>query len=133
MHGETGTALGAPLPHLAKVVDKLCIVHSVHTDQFNHAPAQLLLNTGFAQPGRPSLGSWVIYGLGADSEDLPAFAVMSTGSGLSAGSALFSNGFLPKTHAGVRLRNGKDPILISRRLRASTLIFRPTLTLCSRS
>jgi hypothetical protein len=109
--GECGAELGEPLRHLAEVVDELCIVRSMHTDQFNHAPAQLLLNSGFAQPGRPSLGSWAVYGLGTESADLPAFVVMSTGAGLSAGSALWSSGFLPPEHGGVRLRNGKDPIL----------------------
>ncbi|MCK5944784.1 MAG: DUF1501 domain-containing protein, partial [Planctomycetes bacterium] len=110
-HGESGTPLGAPLRHLAGVVDELCIVRSVHTDQFNHAPAQLLLNSGFAQPGRPSLGSWTLYGLGAAARDLPAFVVMSTGAGLSAGTSLWSSGFLPSTYTGVRFRSGKDPIL----------------------
>lgn len=110
-HGESGAALGAPLPHLARVVDRLCIVRSVHTDQFNHAPAQLLLQSGFSQPGRPCLGSWSLYGLGAETADLPAFVVMSTGSGLSAGTSLWSSGFLPSPLAGVRLRNGIDPIL----------------------
>ena len=68
-HGESGAELGAPLRHLAGVADELCIVRSMHTDQFNHAPAQLLFNTGFGQPGRPSLGSWVLYGLGSETED----------------------------------------------------------------
>ncbi|MFN3242888.1 MAG: DUF1501 domain-containing protein [Planctomycetota bacterium] len=110
-HGESGAVLGSPLRHLASVADELCIVRSMHTDQFNHAPAQLLMNSGFSQPGRPSMGSWAIYGLGAASRELPAFVAMSTGSGLSAGSALWSSGFLPKSFDGVRLRNGRDPIL----------------------
>lgn len=109
--GASGIELGAPLPYLAKVVDKLCFVRSMHTDQFNHAPAQLLMNTGFQQPGRPSLGSWAIYGLGAETSQLPAFVAMSTGSGLSGGTALWSSGFLPKQYGGVRFRNGRDPIL----------------------
>ena len=82
------------LPHLAGVVDDICIIKSVHTDQFNHAPAQIFFNTGFSQPGRPSLGSWVLYGLGSESTDLPAFVVMSTGSGISGGAANWSSGFL---------------------------------------
>jgi uncharacterized protein (DUF1501 family) len=110
-HGKCGAELSEVLPHLAGVVDDLCLVKSVHTDQFNHAPAQILLNTGFAQPGRPSLGSWVVYGLGAETEDLPAFVVMSTGSGISGGSANWSSGFLPTLYSGVRLRNQGDPIL----------------------
>ncbi|MFT4546299.1 MAG: hypothetical protein ACI8XO_000557 [Verrucomicrobiales bacterium] len=110
-HGQSGALLGSPLKHLGKVADDLCFIKSVHTDQFNHAPAQIFFNTGFSQPGRPSLGSWVQYGLGSDSSDLPAFVVMSTGGGLSGGSALWSSGFLPTTYAGVRFRNGRDPIL----------------------
>jgi hypothetical protein len=110
-HGRCGAELSEVLPHLATVVDDLCILKSVHTDQFNHAPAQIFLNTGFAQPGRPSLGSWVTYGLGAETSDLPAFVVLSTGSGISGGSANWSSGFLPTGYAGVRLRNQGDPIL----------------------
>jgi hypothetical protein len=110
-YGQCGAELSEMLPHLARVVDKICIVKSVHTDQFNHAPAQIFFNTGFSQPGRPSLGSWVLYGLGAETEDLPAFIVMSTGSGISGGSANWSSGFLPTIYSGVRLRNQGDPIL----------------------
>jgi uncharacterized protein (DUF1501 family) len=86
-------------------------VKSVHTDQFNHAPAQIFFNTGFQQPGRPSMGSWVTYGLGSESQDLPAFVVMSTGQGISGGAANWSSGFLPTVYAGVRFRNQGDPIL----------------------
>jgi hypothetical protein len=83
----------------------------VKTDQFNHAPAQLFFNTGFSQPGRPCIGSWVLYGLGAETQELPSFVVMSTGSGLSGGAALWSSGFLPTVYTGVRFRNQGDPIL----------------------
>src|SRR5262245_54005394 len=110
-HGQSGAELSEMLPHLAKVVDDICLVRSVHTDQFNHAPAQIFLNTGFPQPGRPSMGSWVIYGLGSESSDLPAFVVLSTGSGISGGAANWPSGFLPTVYAGVRLRNQGDPIL----------------------
>ncbi|MFI5259971.1 MAG: DUF1501 domain-containing protein [Candidatus Limnocylindrales bacterium] len=110
-YGQCGAELSEMLPHLAQVVDEIAIIKSVHTDQFNHAPAQIFLNTGFSQPGRPSLGSWVVYGLGSDAEDLPAFVVMSTGSGISGGSANWSSGFLPTIYTGVRLRNQGDPIL----------------------
>jgi len=110
-YGQSGASLSEMLPHLANVVDDICIIRSVHTDQFNHAPAQIFLNTGFSQPGRPSLGSWVVYGLGSESQDLPAFVVMSTGSGISGGAANWSSGFLPTVYAGVRLRNQGDPIL----------------------
>ncbi len=94
-HGHSGASLSEMLPHLAGVVDDICIIKSAHTDQFNHAPAQIFLNTGFSQPGRPSLGSWVLYGLGSESKDLPAFVVMSTGSGICGGAANWSSGFLP--------------------------------------
>jgi uncharacterized protein (DUF1501 family) len=110
-HGKCGAELSEVLPHTAKAVDDICIVRSVRTDQFNHAPAQIFFNTGFGQPGRPSLGSWVVYGLGAETETLPAFVVMSTGSGISGGSANWSSGFLPTVYTGVRFRNSGDPIL----------------------
>lgn len=110
-YGQSGTELSEVLPHLAKVVDDICLVKSVKTDQFNHAPAQIFFNTGFSQPGRPSLGSWVLYGLGAESSELPAFVVMSTGAGISGGAANWSSGFLPTLYSGVRLRNQGDPIL----------------------
>ena len=110
-HGKAGAELSEMLPHLATVADEICLVKSVSTDQFNHAPAQIFFNTGFSQPGRPCLGSWVLYGLGAETQELPAFVVMSTGSGLSGGSALWSSGFLPTTYTGTRFRNQGDPIL----------------------
>jgi hypothetical protein len=110
-HGESGTQLSEVLPHLASVVDDVCLVRSIKTDQFNHAPAQIFFNTGFPQPGRPSLGSWLTYGLGAETDDLPAFVVMSTGAGISGGAANWSSGFLPTVHSGVRFRNQGDPIL----------------------
>ncbi len=110
-HGQCGAEISEALPHLAKVVDDICIIKSVHTSQFNHAPAQIFFNTGFAQPGRPSIGSWVTYGLGAETSDLPAFVVMSTGRGISGGAANWSSGFLPSVYTGVRLRNQGDPIL----------------------
>src|ERR1700722_657920 len=109
--GQNGTEIADILPHFAKIVDDVCLVRSMHTDQFNHAPAQLFINTGAAQPGRPSMGSWVVYGLGSESTDLPAFVVMSTGSGISGGAANWSSGFLPTVYSGVRFRNQGDPIL----------------------
>ena len=127
-HGQCAAELSEMLPHLAKVVDDIAIVKSVRTDQFNHAPAQIFFNTGFSQPGRPSLGSWVLYGLGAETSDLPAFIVMSTGAGISGGAANWSSGMLPSRYTGVRLRNQGDPILnvsspdgIDRRLERDTL------------
>ncbi|KAB2662610.1 MAG: DUF1501 domain-containing protein [Verrucomicrobia bacterium] len=110
-HGQCGMELSEVLPHLAKIVDEICLIKTVKTDQFNHAPAQIFFNTGFAQPGRPSIGSWASYGLGAEASDLPAFVVMSTGSGISGGAANWSSGFLPTIYTGVRFRNQADPIL----------------------
>jgi hypothetical protein len=110
-HGQSGAEVSEIMPHLAGIVDDICLIKSVKTDQFNHAPAQIFFNTGFAQPGRPSLGSWVTYGLGSDSENLPAFVVMSTGAGISGGSANWSSGFIPSVYTGVRFRNTGDPIL----------------------
>src|SRR5580704_12728017 len=100
--GQSGAEIADILPHFGKIVDDVCLIRSMHTDQFNHAPAQLFLNTGAAQPGRPSLGSWVVYGLGAQTSDLPAFVVMSTGSGISGGAANWSSGMLPTVYTGVR-------------------------------
>jgi hypothetical protein len=110
-HGQSGAEISEILPHLATIVDDICMVKSVHTDQFNHAPAQIFFNTGFQQPGRPCIGSWVTYGLGAATQDLPAFVVMSTGAGISGGAANWSSGFLPTIYSGVRFRNQGDPIL----------------------
>jgi hypothetical protein len=110
-HGQSGAELSEVLPHLGSVADDICLIKSVNTDQFNHAPAQIFFNTGFSQPGRPSLGSWALYGLGSETQELPAFVVMSTGSGISGGSALWSSGFLPTIYSGVRFRNQSDPIL----------------------
>lgn len=110
-HGESGLSLGSPMSPLGAVADDLCVIKSVTTDQFNHAPGQLFFNTGFSQPGRPSLGSWALYGLGAETEELPAFVVMSTGAGISGGTSLWSSGFLPTVYTGVRFRNGATPIL----------------------
>ena len=110
-HGESAAEVSDAAPHFSKIVDDVCLVRSVTTDQFNHAPAQIMLNTGFSQPGRPSLGSWVIYGLGSETENLPAYVVMSSGGGLSGGAALWSSGFLPTVYTGVPFRSSGPPIL----------------------
>ncbi|MEI8318761.1 MAG: DUF1501 domain-containing protein [Planctomycetia bacterium] len=110
-HGDSGAEISEMLPWLAGVVDEIAIVRSCRTDQFNHAPAQIFMNCGFGQPGRPSMGSWVTYGLGSECDELPAFVVMSTGGGISGGSANWSSGFLPSMHTGTRFRNAGDPIL----------------------
>ena len=110
-YGQSGTELADIIPHMGSIADEICLIRSVKTDQFNHAPAQIFFNTGFLQPGRPSIGSWVTYGLGSISKDLPAYVVMSTGGGISGGAANWSSGFIPTTFTGVRLRNQGDPIL----------------------
>lgn len=129
-YGQSGAELSEMLPHLAEIVDDICIVRSMKTEQFNHAPAQIFFNTGFAQPGRPSMGSWVTYGLGAETTDLPAFVVMSTGAGISGGAANWSSGFLPTVYGGVRLRNQGDPILdVTRPAGVDTRLQRDTIDL----
>ncbi len=110
-HGQCGAELSEMLPGLAGVVDDIAIVKSMQTDQFNHAPAQIFLNTGSPLPGRPSMGSWVTYGLGSEADDLPGFVVLSSGSGISGGAANWSCGFLPTTFQGVSFRSQGDPIL----------------------
>jgi len=110
-YGQSGAELSEMLPHLSTIVDDICIIKSMNTTQFNHAPAQIFMNTGFSQPGRPCFGAWTVYGLGAEANDLPAFVVMSTGAGISGGAANWSGGFLPSVYGGVRLRNQGDPIL----------------------
>ena len=108
-HGQSGADLSEMLPHLAKVVDDIAIVKSVHTDQFNHAPAQIFVNTGSSLPGRPCMGSWVTYGLGSEAADLPGFVVLSSGSGISGGAANWSSGFLPTAYQGVTFRSQGQP------------------------
>ena len=110
-YGQSGADLSEMLPHLRKAVDDIAIVRSVHTDQFNHAPAQIFMNTGASLPGRPSLGSWVTYGLGNEATDLPGFVVLSSAGGTSGGAANWSCGFLPATYQGVPFRSKGDPIL----------------------
>ncbi len=111
-HGECGAEISELLPHTAKVVDDLCIVRSMKTDAFNHAPAQLMMSTGSQQFGRPSMGSWATYGLGSETRDLPAYIVFNSGKkGPSAGSGNWNSGFLPTVHAGVEFRSGGDPVL----------------------
>ncbi len=110
-HGQSGAELSELLPHLAGVVDDIAIIKSMTTDAFNHAPAQIFMNTGSQQLGRPSMGSWVTYGLGSESSDLPGFIVLSSGGGLSGGAANYGCGFLPTVYQGVPLRSQGDPIL----------------------
>ena len=110
-HGESGTELSELLPHLGGVVDDLAVLRTVHTEEFNHAPAQLFAQTGFAQFGRPSFGAWVAYGLGTENQDLPAFVVLRTGATAGAGNSLWGSGFLSSQHQGIEFRNRGEPVL----------------------
>jgi uncharacterized protein (DUF1501 family) len=110
-HGRSGAEISELLPQLTKVADEIAIVRSMHTDEFNHAPAQLFLHTGFGRLGRPSLGSWVTYGLGSENKDLPAYVVMLSGPLAGAGTSLWSPGFLPSVHQGVQFRSSGEPVL----------------------
>jgi hypothetical protein len=111
-HGRSGAWVSEALPQLAGIVDDLTFIKSMHSDQFNHAPAELLLFTGSAQFGRPSMGSWVTYGLGSESQDLPGFIVLvSSGTFPSAGNSDWNNGFLPSVYQGVQCRSQGDPVL----------------------
>jgi hypothetical protein len=110
--GKNGTEISELLPHTATVIDDLTIVKSMATDAFNHAPAQIFMNTGAQQFGRPSFGSWVTYGLGSEAEDLPGFVVFSSGNkGPSGGQSNWGAGFLPTVHNGVLFRSAGDPVL----------------------
>jgi hypothetical protein len=111
-YGQSGAWVSGLLPHLAEVVDDLAIVRSAATDVFNHAPAKLFANTGTVQFGRPSMGSWVTYGIGSESADLPGFVVLQSGPrGPRGGAVNWGSGFLPSAYQGVPLRAGAEPIL----------------------
>ncbi len=115
-HGQSGTELSELLPHTAKVVDDITLVKTVQTDAINHDPAITFIQSGFQQPGRPSMGSWVSYGLGSANRDLPGFVVLiSQGSNLNQSQPLFSrlwgSGFLPSRYQGVKFRSSDDPVL----------------------
>jgi uncharacterized protein (DUF1501 family) len=109
--GGSGAEISEALPHLAGVADHIAIVKSMTTDAFNHAPAQVLMQTGSTQFGRPCFGSWVLYGLGSEAQNLPGFVVMNSANGLSGGTALFGSGFLPTFYQGVPFRKTGDPVL----------------------
>jgi hypothetical protein len=111
-HGESGAELSGLLPHLAKVVDDIALVKSMHTTQFNHAPAQIFMNTGHQIPGRPSMGAWLSYGLGSENKDLPGFVVLLSGQNApDGGTSCYGSGFLPSTYQGVEFRRSGDPVL----------------------
>jgi hypothetical protein len=110
-HGQSGASISELLPHTAAIVDRLAFVHSVHTNHFNHGPAQLFAHTGHTVAGRPSLGSWLLHGLGSDARDLPGFVVLVSGKiDPGAGAACWSSGFLPSPLQGVELRTRGEPV-----------------------
>jgi len=110
--GQSGLQLSDCLPNLKKHADEMCIIHSMHTEQFNHAPAELLIYTGSPRSGRPSFGSWLTYGLGSENENLPAFVVLiSSGVQPNGGKNSFGSGFLPSVFQGVQCRSKGDPVL----------------------
>ncbi|RYG25530.1 DUF1501 domain-containing protein, partial [bacterium] len=110
--GQSGQWVSSLMPHFKEIADDVAVVRSMSTDQFNHAPAQLFMNTGFQNPGRPALGSWLSYGIGTENKDLPGFVVLLSGANApDGGKACWSNGFLPSIHQGVELRSQGDPVL----------------------
>ena len=110
-HGQSGAEISS-LPHLANIVDDTAIVRSMHTTQFNHAPGQIFMNTGHQIPGRPSMGSWLTYGLGSESSDLPGFVVLLSGQNQpDGGKSCWGSGFLPTLYQGVQFRSSGDPVL----------------------
>lgn len=110
-HGQSGLQFSDYIPHIASCADDICLVRSMHTEAFNHHPGQSLLMSGSVQLGRPTIGAWLSYGLGSESEDLPAFVVLSSGRGSSGGSSNWSNGFLDSSYQGVVFRSTGEPIL----------------------
>lgn len=111
-YGESGTWLSDAVPNFRDVVDEMCFVHSMNTDQFNHAPAELLIYTGSPRSGRPSMGAWATYGLGTENQDLPGFVVLiSSGVQPNGGANSFGSGFLPSVFQGVQCRSKGDPVL----------------------
>jgi hypothetical protein len=111
-YGQSGAWVSDFMPHLQTVVDELCFLKGVTTDQFNHAPAQLLMHTGVPRLGRPSLGAWVTYGLGSENQNLPAFVVLTSGGkDPDAGKSVWGSGFLPSVFQGVQCRSEGDPVL----------------------
>jgi len=110
--GQSGAWISDHLPHLSTVADEISFLKAVKTDQFNHAPAQLLLHTGSARLGRPSMGSWVTYGLGTENQNLPGFVVLTSGGSFpDAGKSVWGSGFLPSVYQGVQCRSAGDPVL----------------------
>ncbi len=110
-YGQCGTEFSDFIPHTASHADDICLIRSMYTDAFNHHPGQLLLFSGSIQFGRPTMGAWVLYGLGSESQNLPGFVVLGSGVGTSGGTSNWSSGFLPSTYEGVVFRSSGDPVL----------------------
>ena len=110
-HGQCGMELSEILPHLGSIADEICLVRSMQTDAVNHAPGQILMNTGSEQFGRPSFGAWTLYGLGSESENLPGYVVLASAKGTSGGASNYGSGFLPTLYGGVPLRSTGDAVL----------------------
>lgn len=109
--GDCGMQLSELLPHTSQIADDLCLIRSMQTDAVNHAPAQILMNTGHQQFGRPSFGAWSLYGLGSEAEELPGYVVLTSAKGTSGGASNYGCGFLPTRYGGVPFRSTGDPIL----------------------
>ena len=109
-YGQSGIPFSDYIPHIGSRADDICLIRSMHTEAFNHHPGQSLLMSGSPRPGRPSAGAWVTYGLGRESDQLPAFVVLSSGRGASGGSSNWSDGFLPSVYQGVPFRDSGEPI-----------------------
>ena len=110
-YGTCGMEMSELLPYTGKIADDICLIRSMQTDAVNHAPAQILMNTGSQQFGRPSFGAWTLYGLGSEASDLPGFVVLTSAKGTSGGTSNYGAGFLPTLYGGIPLRSGGDPIL----------------------
>lgn len=110
-HGQCGMELSDYIPHIGSCADDICLIRSMHTDAFNHHPGQLMMNTGVMTFGRPSIGAWLNYGLGCESQDLPGYVVLTAGRGTSGGASNWTSGFLPSTYQGVLFRDTGEPVL----------------------
>jgi len=110
-HGQSGMWFSDLVPHIASCADDICMINTMHTDQFNHHPGQLMMQCGQARFGLPAMGSWLSYGLGTENQNLPSYVVLTAGRGSSGGATLWNNGYLPSVHGGVLLRNQGPPIL----------------------
>ncbi|MFN0198349.1 MAG: DUF1501 domain-containing protein [Planctomycetaceae bacterium] len=110
-HGKCGMELSEVLPHTASIADDICLIRTLNTEAVNHAPAQIMMNSGSQQFGRPSFGSWSLYGLGSESEDLPGYVVLTSARGTSGGASNYGCGFLPTIYGGVPFRSAGDPML----------------------